>query len=115
MIGISTTTGNSDGAVIIYEKPDSETENYPARVQRHATLDGGAVITHLGFAHGDRTLRVQADITETTAERLKNIHQTETSINISIKDGFFSGAIDDLNINGGQLDMTILIESKLSS
>lgn len=115
MIGISTTTGNTAGAVVIYEKPDSETENYPARVQRHATLDGGAVITHLGFAHGDRTLRIQADITEADAEILKNIHQTETSVNISIKDGFFSGAIDELNVRGGRLDMTILIESKLSS
>lgn len=115
MIGISTITVNTAGALVIKNKPESDLKNYPARVQRHATLDGGAVITHLGFAHGDRTLRVYADIAKADADKLINIHQTETLINISLEDGFYSGAIEDLNIPGGQLSMILLIESKLSA
>ena len=114
MISISTTTSNTAGAVVIKDKPESEKRRYPKRIQRSATLDGGAVIADLGFSHGDRTLKIKAELSEAEATKLINIHQTETLVNISIEDGFFSGAIGSLDLPEGQLDMSVLIKEKLS-
>ena len=114
MIGISTTTQNTSGAVIIKEAVGSELDRYPVRVSRSATLDGEAKIVHSGFSHGDRTLRISAEVTEATATILKTLAQTETLITVSLFDGCFAGAIEDLTVNNGMIDMTILIESELS-
>jgi len=114
MIGISTITANANGDIIIHENPESELKKYPARVSRSATLDGGAVITHSGFSHGDRTLRVMADLSLEEANKITRIHQTETLVNISLPDGFYSGALSGLYIDNGQVDLTILIKDKLS-
>ena len=115
MIGIATTTSNATGAMIIREKPESDLNNYPARVSRYATLDGGAVIVHGGYSDGDRTLKVLADMSESDEGTLLNIHQTETLLNISIADGVFSGAIERFFCKGGAVELTILLKEKLSS
>lgn len=99
---------------MVRENKESEVDQYPARVSRSATLDGGAVIVHSGFSHGDRTIKIIATVSEDDAETLLNIHQTETLVCISIKDGFYLGAIELLDINGGQVKMTFLIQEKLS-
>lgn len=114
MIGISTITANEEGSIIIQEKPESEIKRFPARVSRSATLDGGAVIVHSGFSHGDRTLRVMAELTQADADKITSLHQTETLVNISMPDGFFSGALSSLYIDNGAMDLTILIQEKLS-
>jgi hypothetical protein len=101
-------------SLVIHERMDSELDKYPARVSRSATLDGGAVIVHSGLSHGDRTLRIRADLSQTDAATLLTLHGAEALINIAMPDGFYSGAIERLDINKGQIDMTILIESKLS-
>jgi hypothetical protein len=113
MISISTRTQNTSGALIIKDKA-SETDRYPARTSRSATLDGGAVIVHSGYSDGDRTITVYAELTEADADILRTIHQTETIVNISLPDGFYAGAISDLFINHGMVEMQILIESKES-
>lgn len=113
MISISTRTSNTAGALIIKDKA-SETDRYPARTSRSATLDGGAVIVHSGYSDGDRTITVNALMTKADADTLRTIHQTETIVNISLPDGFYAGAISNLFLNHGQVKMEILIESKES-
>lgn len=114
MIGISTRTYNDSGDIVIHESIDSDMEKYPKRAARVSTLDGGAVIVDGGFSHGDRTIKIKASLTRTEAAKLLAIHQTETLIYISMQDGFFSGTIEDLDLNGGEIEMSILIEEKLS-
>ena len=114
MIGISTITANPNGHIIINEKRDSELKRFPARVTRSATLDGGAVIQHSGFSHGDRKLRVMATLSEDDAAIIEFLHQTKTLLNISVQDGFYSGAFSNLIIDNGEMDLTILIKEKLS-
>lgn len=115
MIAISTLTQNSAGALVLYELPESLLEDMRARVSRRATLDGAVAVIHSGFAHGDRTFQIKAEITEADAATLKAIHRTETIVWISCKEGFFSGAIEFLKIEGGIIDMSIMIKEKLST
>lgn len=116
MIGISTITANTDGDIVIYETPDSKLLDLQPRISRVATLDGGAVLTHSGFAHGDRTLAIKAtDISEADAAKLRSLVENETLLYFSLSDGFFSGMIQRLVIDNGALQMTVLLKEKLSS
>lgn len=115
MIGIHTLTGSATGDMIIHEHRDSELNAYATRTTRAKTLDGGAVIVHSGFAHGDRTIQVRGDISETDAAKLRTITENQTTLYFALPDGFFKGVIDRLVTENGELDLTILIESKLSS
>lgn len=83
-------------------------------MSRTATLDGGVVITHSGFAHGDRTLRIKAVISQEQADALWVLHTTETLLIVAVKDGVFYCAIQDLQLDHGDCRITILIKEKLS-
>lgn len=113
MIGISAIEATGDH-VVIYENLDSDLSTMTARVTRSQTLDGGAVITHSGVSHGDRTLRIRAKLDEADAATLTAIHEDETLLYLSAPDGFFSGAIESLKIDGGDLTLSFLIKEKLS-
>jgi len=116
MISITTLTSNENGAIILHEKKSgSELEKYPVRVSRSATLDGGAVIVHSGFSHGDRTLKVSADVTESEAEAIKAIYMTETVIRVSTRDGAYLGAMSDLSIDNGACEFNLLLTEKVSA
>jgi len=115
MIAISTMTQNISGSLVLYEDESSDFEDYSTRVSRTKTLDGGVHINHSGFSHGDRTFIVIAKITEAEGVIAKNIQQTETLIWISCKEGFFSGVIESIKIDGMDLTMSIMIKEKLSS
>lgn len=115
MIGISTTTANTSGAMVIHERRTSSLKQYRPRVSRTATLDGGAVIVHGGFSHGDRTLNVQADMSRTQVDALIALVQTETLLNISLPDGFFSGSIDNISADAIPAQFSILLKEKLNA
>ena len=112
MIAISkiTQSTESSAAVIIKEKAKSKIRNAGARVSRSATLDGGAVIEHLGFADGDRQLDIFAAIDESMSTIIWSIFTGETFVNISTSDGFFYGVIDRLKVDNGDMQMTLLIK-----
>lgn len=114
MIGIATIGKNAGGDVVIYEDRTSELKALSARVSRTKTLDGGAVITHSGFSHGDRTLSVKAESTREQAGDLEAIFRQETLVNLSMRDGFYSGVISYLSTENGELSMTVLLKEKLS-
>ena len=114
MISLSTITANTAGVVVLEEHPSSEIHRGSARVSRTATLDGGVVLTHSGFAHGDRTLKIEAVISQTQADALWVLHTTETLLVVAVKDGVFYCAIQDLQLDHGDCRITILIKEKLS-
>jgi hypothetical protein len=86
-----------------------------ARVSRTATLDGGVAITHSGMVHGDRTILAYAFVDSATEATLKSIHETDTLVYLSCKEGYFSGVIERLVIQGGEMNMTFLAKEKLSA
>ena len=100
-----------------FEENPAKTDLYnaSARVSRSATLDGGVSITHSGLVHGDRTLSIYATIDAATESTLKSINETDTLIYLSCKEGYFSGVIDRLRIQGGVMTMTFLVKEKLSA
>jgi len=102
-------TGTVDG-VIFEEIPNSQLRNESARVIRSRALDGSVVIDHRGFVDGDRTFRIQAILDEDIADDLWYLHRNETLLNLSCSEGFFQGAISQMQDQNGTLDLTFLVK-----
>lgn len=110
MIGLSSITQSTSDFIVIKEDADSELRNERARMTRSATLDGGAVIDHLGFADGDRTLKIKATVTEADETTLWSMFRNLTYVNVVTRDGHFKGCIESMKVRHGKMQMIILIE-----
>jgi len=114
MLSITTSTYDYWGQVLFSEDPDSELKKNMRRVSRKATLDGGCSITDQGFSHSDRTLTIRkTGISREDANTLWYLFQTYSLVQVSILDGCYLAAIEDVDIVEGNLRMKILIKYKL--
>jgi hypothetical protein len=110
MISITTLESKAIDGVLFDELPSSAFRNTPARLTRTATLDGGAVLDHRGFSDGDRSLKIEANVDETTADNIWYLHRNETLLHIACAEGFFTGSISEIQADGGRLKMTFLVK-----
>lgn len=113
MIYLSRLDYDVNGAIEFKEDSSSRFREDSARVNRVATLDGGAFITHRGYSDGDRTFRISALLDSITSDRLYDFFRTEGFIRLSCKEGAFIGAISDMRIDGGNLEMNFLVKETL--
>jgi adenine C2-methylase RlmN of 23S rRNA A2503 and tRNA A37 len=109
MISLTKYTSGEDANVVLYEKANSDLYTADARIARAKTLDGGVVIDHQGFSHGDRTIRVVAEVSEDEEAILKSMMENETVIYISTRDGCYSGCIKTMTGDNGQITLTFWI------
>jgi len=114
MISITSTTVDASGALIIDAIPSgTKANNRTARISRSKTLDGGVVIENFGFAEGDRTISIQARITEwqkTIIEYLRSYYPS--NILVSFDGGVYKAHLETVNITNDLLDIILFIESK---
>jgi hypothetical protein len=115
IIGISTLTVDTSGAVILEPNSNTKTKENSRRVSRTKTLDGGVVITDGGYADGDRTLEIHSNVTKTTWDKIWTIFENYTLIYVATEDGFFSGAIETAKYENNEALLTILVKEKLST
>ena len=113
MIGISSIDQDASGAILLDLDPVPLKSNL-ARIQRTATLDGGVVLSHMGYADGDRTVTVKGRIDEDSEAALWELFKKGSMVNLSLRDGFFRAAIERLDADAGDINMTILIGERLS-
>lgn len=116
MISISAWEDLENGTVMIAEDPTaSDLKERPTRVSRTATIDGGSVIDNQGYSDGDRSPVVRARITAEQEDILNNLQANCTYVSISMPDGCYKGVIEAMNCNGGELSLSLMIESKTSA
>ncbi|MBW2342501.1 MAG: hypothetical protein JRF53_00550 [Deltaproteobacteria bacterium] len=109
MISI-TTQISSSYVVVLQEDPDgSKLDRFSRRVSRRATLDGDAVVNDSGYSDMDRTLIVEAEITEAQKATLEYMIKTYSRLNISSRAGFFVCAPENIEADNGQLKLTLLV------
>lgn len=112
MISISKTEAATNGNVIIKKHDESDLKTNKSRMTRTSTLDGDVVINHLGVVEGDRTFIVKSNLEKVTCDNLWNIFTNSKFVLISIDEGLFYAAIQDLSIQNGEVKLTILVKSK---
>ena len=115
IIGISTITVDVNGNIIIEPNINTKIKSNTKRVARRKTLDGGVVITSGGYAEGDRTFEIHANVTKTVWDKIWNIFKTYTLIYISSEEGFFSAAIESALYEDNEAVLSILIKERLDS
>jgi hypothetical protein len=109
MISLTKYTAGTDANVVLYEKANSDVYAADARVARTKTLDGGVVLDHQGFSHGDRSIRIVVDVSEDEEAILKSMMENETIIYISTRDGCYSGCIKTMTGDNGEITLTLWI------
>lgn len=113
MIIITTQVADTKGMVQFQESSESTLGDWIARVSRTKTLDGGVWINNSGVVDGDRTFTIKADLTEDHADGLEYIYRNYQTVNLSCSEGLFSGSIQALGLNNGELNMKFYVKEKL--
>jgi hypothetical protein len=118
MIGISTETYNLAGARV-FQNTDRSTDisnrNGERRVSRTATLDGGCVITDMGYSDGDRRVRIEEPQASVEAvDFARYIVENYNSVVITMDDGAYQAAPESYAVKKGVLAITMLVKIKLT-
>jgi hypothetical protein len=115
IIGISTTTVDTSGDVIIDPNANTKIKVNSRRVSRTKTLDGGVVITDGGYSDGDRTLEIRSNVTKALWDKIWTIFKTYPLVHVATEDGFYSAAIETAKYEDNEAVLTILVKAKLST
>lgn len=114
MITLCRTLVDTNGSIDFYELPSTDFGEIAARVSRQATLDGGAVITHYGVSHADRTFRIEARVNSTQKTALEYLHFLNEDLILGCSEGLFLGAISTMSTAVTPFTMTFLVKEKLA-
>lgn len=112
MIGIATYLYDENGDVVFYELPSTILEDSTPRVSRIATLDGGCVINHLGFADADRTFDIDAELDKSTVEIVRWIFENHQSVYLATSIGLFFGSLSRFKNESGRIKLTFWVKEK---
>ena len=113
---LSSVTFDPFGHVELDVLPSSAADDRRRRINRVATLDGGAVFSDAGFSHADRTitLRWMAD-DATQAAAVQRMAELYTRLVLSIDGAVYSVAPDLYTPGLPEARLTLLVASKLST
>jgi hypothetical protein len=112
VISLAAQTYDLNGAIMLrnVRLDTSGLFNLSRRVNRSATLDGGAYIDDLGYSDGDRAVDVVlADPTEAQADTLEYLIRNYGILTVVLPDGAYEGAISAVAFSGGTLNFTVLL------
>lgn len=113
---LSPTVYDLTGWVELETLPSSTDGDLRRRVNRVATLDGGAVINDGGFSDADRTIELRwtrdSASTDATVQRLL---QSYATLIVSTRAGVFLTAPESLSLRESEATLRLLVLSKLSA
>lgn len=113
---LSTPVWDAQGYIEVNALPSQNVGDTRRRVNRTATLDGGAVVNDSGYSEADRTIDLKwkpgtVDY-EYTVERLVRFYPR---VNISIRSGFYEAAVESYKPTPTESTLRLLVLSKLSA
>jgi hypothetical protein len=111
---LSTPVFDIDGHVEINALPATDLGETSRRMNRVATLDGGAAFNDYGHSFADRTITVnwktRAPAFEANLSRMVRVHP---EIIASTRDGVFLTAPQSYTANDGTSKLILLVKSKM--
>ncbi len=116
LIVLSTTTFDPDGYIEIEALDDFNAGPTRRRMNRVATIDGGAVFNDFGYSEADRSITLtwpsESKALDAAVLRLVQIY---AQIVIATRDGVFLAAPDTFTPGAAESSLTLLVASKLSA
>lgn len=108
MIVLSTLLFDPDGVMRIDEIADSDVGAITRRVNRVATLDGGAVVNDSGYSPADRTFKIRWRADDASYQSASRLVRLYPQLRVTTDEGVFIGAPSNLERRGGIATLTIL-------
>ena len=111
---ISTLVFDPDGYIELMCGEDAPSD-VRRRVNRVATLDGGAAINDFGFSHADRTISLRWTVTQRATEAaVDRLVQTYSRLAVSTRAGVFLSAPEVFSPGPSESTLRLLVLAKLS-
>lgn len=116
LIHLAATTFDLDGALVLRVLPASDFGETRRRMNRIATLDGGAVFNDFGATDADRIIRLEwrpaSAAQEAQVERLTRLY---SRLRLSCRDGLYLVAPESYKASPNQSVMTLLVVENLTA
>jgi hypothetical protein len=93
----------------------SDFNSLSRRISRTATLDGGVVLTDLGYSDGDRTVLLATPPDAEALAGLQYLLRNYGLVNVALPDGFYQTGLANLQANGENLAVSLLLKQRLSA
>lgn len=115
MVILSAPSFDLDGVLVLRRTEESRLHDNGRRVSRTATLDGGAVLTDLGWSEADRTLKIVArEVGAAELVRAEYLAKTYPLLTCATEMALYSGALSTIALDGDKLTLTFLVLDKLN-
>ena len=113
---ISTQVWDAQGYIELDVLPGQTVGETRRRMNRVATLDGGAVVNDSGFSEADRTIDLKwkpsVEALEVLVDRLVRFYGR---LNVSTRSGFYETAVEAYTPSDDESTLRLLVLSKLSA
>lgn len=114
-VTLSALTFDPLGVVVLAALPDQQFGETRRRMNRIATLDGGAVFNDFGFSEADRTLtlkwRTRSAAQEAAVARLVQMY---AQVTVATPQGFYLAALEVYTPGTTESTLSLLVVSKLA-
>lgn len=114
-VTLSTLTFDPLGVVVLDVLPDQTFGETRRRMNRVATLDGGAAFNDYGFSEADRTLAlrwlVQSAGTEAAVERMVQLY---ARVHVATPTGFYLCALESYTPGAAESGLSLLVAARLA-
>lgn len=110
-IALSTPTYDLAGDLLFDALPESKAHTYTRRIQRTATIDGGAVLDDMGYTNGDRSIEFEVAYSEAAFDSLRYLVKNYGAVNLAAESGFYYGAIERVERDADLITVQFLAES----
>lgn len=116
MASISALAFDLDGHVVLALVPrSSDTKSLARRVNRVATLDGGAVVNDFGLSDADRVLTLAWRSDGQTEARIRQMMRSHGVVRVTTDDGVFLCAWGGYSERGAEGRVEMLVIERVSA
>ena len=101
--------------VFMHPGGDSALRNKSRRATRIATLDGGAVLSDLGYTDGDRDMSIVINpVSEAQATVIEQLVRYHAEIFVTMDDGCYLASLASVRYVGGRATLTVRLIERAS-
>lgn len=104
------------GYIELQVRPDSVHQPRRRRVNRIATLDGGAVFNDFGYSDADRTITLRwAPTSQAVEEAVDRMTQLYSQVRAAIGSSIFLASIETYTPGDAESELVLLVAEKLNT
>lgn len=113
MIALSTLLFDTDGYLVLSALDGTDVQSMSRRVNRVATLDGGAAVNDFGMSQSDRKFTILARVSAETEAKLRRMIELHGRLMCSTPEGVFLVAFESMSRrSSGTVALNLLVLRK---